>query len=378
MSTDTETEIRHTRALWLLSFALWTVAWFLNAGSEIIDVVTGDLSASVWEPVVWEFTSNYAWAVLTPFIVIFALRHRLSRSNWAKMLPLYLLAMVLFSIAHVAGMVSARKLIYWAIGDSYEFWQSIAHLGLEMIYELLKDIFTFWMLTGFAYGFDYYRRYKERELKTAQLEAQLAHARLDNLIQQLHPHFIFNTLNTISAIMHENVRAADTIITRLSDLLRLAFEKSDRQEVPLQDEVEALEIYLDIMRARYQDRLAVDMSIDPEARDALVPVLILQPLVENAIKHGVDPRPDGGRVSVSAQRKDGTIRLEVSDDGPGAEETADQLLRKGFGLSSTVERLQQLYGQAQTATLHNGPAGGFSVTLDFPYRPAAQEPQSAG
>ncbi|MEE9244912.1 MAG: histidine kinase [Gemmatimonadota bacterium] len=371
MRTDDTSQIRHSRALWLLSFAVWTVIGLLSSGSEVIDVLTGDTNASIWEPVLWELSSTYTWALLTPFIVIFTLRHKFTRIRWPKVLPLHVLAMVLFSIAHVGTMVAIRKAAYWIVGDFYDF----GNIGLETMYELFKDIVTFWTLVGFTYGFDYYRKYRARELQAAQLETQLAQVKLENLRQQLHPHFLFNTLNTISSIMHEDVRAADAIITRLSDLLRMAMDTGDRHEVPVQEEIEALQIYLEIMQSRFHDRLSVALSIDPEARDALVPLLILQPLVENAIKHAVASRPGGGggRVFVTVERRNGSVRLEVRDDGPGSNETLEELLKKGFGLSSTIERLQQLYGDSQHSSVRNGPEGGFAVTLDLPYRRAASQ-----
>ncbi len=369
VTSPTAAPARHSVALWLVSFGYWTVEGLLNSGSEIIDVVTGDIDATIWEPAVWELTSSYAFALLTPFLVVFAWRHRFARATWRRTLALYLPAMIAFVLLHVAGMVGMRKVVYAVAGARYVF----GDLGLELPYEALKDVATFWILVGLAFGFDYYRRYRDRDVRAAQLESQLAAARLQHLRQQLHPHFLFNTLNTISAVMHEDVRAADAMLSRLSDLLRLATRHAGDQEVRLQEELDALDLYLEIMRVRMGDRLRSAVEVAPDARDALVPFLVLQPLVENAVKHGIAPRPGGGWLAVRAYRRNGALRLEIEDDGPGVADAAGAL-SAGFGLGGTAERLEHLYGAAARPLLGRGGRGGLRVTIDIPWRLAAPAP----
>ena len=357
--------------LWALSFALWTVEGLFGAASEVMDVVVrGRIDAAAWEVFVWEISSAYAFAILTPLLVHFTLRFRFTLSRWSASLGLHLVAMLVFSLAHVGLMVAARKAVYRIAGAVYTY----DPLGFALPYELFKDVLTFWMLVGLVYGFDYYRKYRERELQSAQLQRQLAQARLKNLTNQLQPHFLFNTLNTISAIMHEDVEAADRMIAGLSDLLRLAMEKDDRSEVPLHEEIETLKVYLDIMQARFHDRLTFDLDIDPDAQSACVPPLLLQPLVENAIKHGVGTRLTGGRVRVGATKDGGVVRLYVEDDGPGVATSNRELLTKGMGLSSTVERLEQLYGPDHRFSIENNPTAGLRVVVELPYRPSPLRP----
>lgn len=356
--------------LWLLNLGFWTLVGVMNSASEIIDIVTGDWQAQYWEPVVWEMSSQYAYALLCPLLIAFALRFPFTRHTWGRILPLHFGALIAFSLLHIGAMVSMRHAAYGVAGRTYAF----GNLPLETLYELLKDSGMYWVIVGLTYGFDYYRRYRQRELETERLKTDLARAQLDNIRSRLHPHFLFNTLNTISSIMHENVAWADAMIARLSDLIRLSFDTAQQHEVPLQRELATLQVYIEIMKARHHDRLAVETDVDPATRDALVPALILQPLVENAIKYGVSSRPDGGHVLVRSSRTDGRLRLEVRDDGPGVAGTPRDALNHGFGLSSTAARLEHLYGTDQRIDLENLPGGGFSVRLDLPLHPTNRAP----
>ena len=209
----------------------------------------------------------------------------------------------------------------------------------------------------------------------SRLEAQLARAQLQVLRMQLHPHFLFNTLNTISALVHKDVRAADRMLALLGDLLRDSFEKLGAQEVALKQELNFLERYLEIEKARFQDRLIVRTEIASETLDALVPNLILQPLVENAIRHGISRRSGTGSIEVRAWREDGMLAVRIRDDGPGLPSEAVMASRGGVGLANSQARLEQLYGRAHRFDLTNRPEGGLDVTLAIPFRPA--EPPAA-
>jgi LytS/YehU family sensor histidine kinase len=233
----------------------------------------------------------------------------------------------------------------------------------------LFDFFVYWAILGVGYAFDYRERYREREAQAAALKAQLAEAQLESLKMQLHPHFLFNTLHTIAGLVRSNERRpAVDMIAGLSDLLRHALESADEQEVPLREEVKFIELYLDIQRIRFSDRLTVRIDVAPDALDALVPNLILQPLVENAIRHGVALDESAGSIVIDAYRTQETLHLRVCDDGPGLQSGWRMEESEGIGLANTSERLKHLYGSAHRFDLSNGTHGGMTAALAIPFR----------
>jgi two-component system LytT family sensor kinase len=207
----------------------------------------------------------------------------------------------------------------------------------------------------------------ERERRTLELEARLSQANLQALKMQLQPHFLFNTLNSISSLVHENPKAADDMIGSLSQFLRTTLEVSTQNEVPLRKEVEFVDHYLEIQQTRFGDRLRIDRQIDPAVMDALVPPLILQPLVENAIRYGVESRETGGTLILRATREGDSLRLEISDDGEGF---SGQILRagNGIGLSNTKARLQELYGDRHQFIITARRPAGACVKVQIPFR----------
>ena len=229
-------------------------------------------------------------------------------------------------------------------------------------------MWVYFAIVGATHALDYYRRFRERELHAAQLEGQLAQTQLQMLKMQLHPHFLFNTLNAISALMHRDLDLADRMIARLGDLLRMTLQNSGTQEVGFRHELEFIRAYLEIEQARLGPRLKVSMKCEPEVMDAAVPNLVWQPVVENAIRHGIAPRPEGGRLWMRAQRIGNRLHMEVSDDGPGLPDGPAGVLGKGIGLSNTRARLEQLYGGDHHFELSNRPGGGLCVTLTIPFR----------
>jgi two-component system, LytTR family, sensor kinase len=238
--------------------------------------------------------------------------------------------------------------------------------GLLVIGKLHANLLTYAVIVGAAHLIDYYRKYRDRELRSSRLEAKLARAELEVLKRQLHPHFLFNTLHAVSALMHRDVEAADRMLARLSDLLRLAMEDVGAQEVTLQHEMEFLERYLEIEQTRFADRLRVAVEVAPETLDALVPSLVLQPLVENAIRHGIASRAGGGRLEIRAARDGSALRLEVRDDGPGFPGGVPP--KTGVGITNTRARLEQLYGREHRFEMRNRPEGGLEILLLVPFR----------
>jgi LytS/YehU family sensor histidine kinase len=231
-------------------------------------------------------------------------------------------------------------------------------------------VMLYWLILLISYSFNYQRRYREGEVRATRLEAQLAQAQLQALKMQLHPHFLFNTLHSISALVHKNADAADKMIARLGDFLRLTLENSGAQEVSLGQELEFLKCYLEIERIRFEDRLTVQMNIEPQTLDARLPNLILQPIVENAIRHGISPRTTAGRIEIEARRLNGTLQVQVTDNGPGlpSDSSSGSIVKAGVGLANTQARLKQLYGSEHRLDLANAASGGLTVILEIPFR----------
>jgi LytS/YehU family sensor histidine kinase len=228
---------------------------------------------------------------------------------------------------------------------------------------LALQCFVYAAIVAATHGVEYYRRSRERE----QIEARLADTRLQLLSVQLQPHFLFNTLNTIAEMVHHDAEKADRMITGLSDLLRRALDLEARQEIALEEEMGLLGRYLDIQKTRFDDRLSVTTRIADDVSEAQVPVLLLQPIVENAIRHGMGARATGGSISIEAKRVASRLVITVTDDGPGI---ADEALsgRQRRGLRNTRERLEALYGTAHALDLTNLPAGGAQIAVEIPFR----------
>ena len=300
------------------------------------------------------FGEWYLWGLLAPAILWAVRRFPLERGKWVSSLPVHLFGGI--------GIALAK----WWLDNLFRHYALGLQGSISLAYVFHQNVLTYWILVGAATGYFYYRRYREGELRSAQLSAQLAQAQLQALRMQLHPHFLFNTLNAISTLVHKDPEAADRMIARLSDLLRLTLENIGVQEVPLAKELEFLERYLEIERTRFADRLRVRMEISPDTLDASTPYLILQPLVENAIRHGIAPRSSPGCVTVRAERDDNMLVLEVKDDGPGMPSRAN--VQNGVGISSTRARLEKLYGAAHRFELSDGQHGGLVVKLAFPFR----------
>jgi two-component system, LytTR family, sensor kinase len=259
--------------------------------------------------------------------------------------------------------------------DTHSF---LAQYQGELKNFFLFDVLVYWAIFGVGYAFDYRERYRERESQAAELKAQLASAQLESLKMQLHPHFLFNTLHTIAGLVRSNEKApAVNMISGLSDLLRHALESADEQEVTLQEEVKLVELYLEIQQVRFSDRLRVRMEVAPETMNAMVPNLILQPLVENAIHHGISLKSSPGLLEIKTCRANGNLQITVSDDGPGLRSDWQVESGKGIGLTNTNKRLKHLYPKSHQFDLRNREGGGTIATIVIPFRFAADEERDA-
>ena len=239
--------------------------------------------------------------------------------------------------------------------------------------EFSNDFLTYTVLVALYYFFERMRQSQAQQLAAAELQTKLARAQLENLRLQLQPHFLFNTLNTISSVMYEDVRAADAMLTQLSELLRLTLRTANSHEIPLAQELQITRLYLGIMQKRFEEKLRVTYSVDAELENSLVPQLVLQPLVENSLRHGLKDSAAGIDISIAARRENGNLILQVADTGAGlGSQTEDAVVKQGLGLANIRGRLEQLYGSAQEFAIANRPAGGAQVTLQFPFRLADQ------
>jgi sensor histidine kinase YesM len=267
---------------------------------------------------------------------------------------------VVFLVALLMGVLSSA--LAWQLTQS--LGRSFADFRWILVINAAYAVVT---LFAGNIALRYYRESRERALRAAQLETRLVAAQLKTLQQQLHPHFLFNTLHAISSLMHSDIDAADRTLIRLSDLLRLTLERLGQQDVTLEAELEFLQKYLEIEGTRFADRLVVRYDIEPGARDAFVPTLLLQPLVENAIKHGVARKSGAGHIDVSARRDNNMLWLEVRDDGIGLSEDALTALQKGIGVSTTRARLQHQFGADYRFEFHRLPQG-VAVVVAVPWR----------
>ena len=321
-----------------------------------------------WWPVFALNTAYWgAWAALSPLAFWVAARFPFERRALWRPLLVHLPAAAVFSLAHVMAMSAVAGLLrgtlsqeWWLNDVRRTFWTSV---DWEMV--------TYVALVGAEHAMRYYAIVREREIAAAQLETRLAEARLQALQRQLHPHFLFNTLHSISALMHRDLVSADRMLALLGDLLRSSLKLS-AQEITLKEELELLSKYLEIEQIRFRDRLTVTYDIPGETLDARVPSLVLQPLVENAIDHGIGPSRGGGRLDVWARRRGSELWLEVRDDGVGLR---DDLLEpspgaNGIGLSNTRSRLECLYGTAQRIEFARPAARGLIVRVVIPWREA--------
>src|SRR5438876_3294982 len=355
-----------------LIFGFWALVAVVEAAQNYASQFVMENHAFPWGLAFRRaFEEWYPWAFLTVGILWVARRLDLERASAKRWFFLHLAGSALLSLVYFAiyaGLLSGQKSVI--DGTTFEFGRVFRKL---VIYYCHVTVIIYWMIVLAHLGWHYYRRNREREAQASALATELVRARLDVLRMQLNPHFLFNTLHAISALIHEHPDDADRIVARLSDLLRVSLEQSDIQEVPLRQELSFLERYLQIEQTRFQDRLAVEMEVESGLDDVLVPSLILQPLVENAIRHGIEPREDPGRVKIGVRRLDGMLELTVSDNGPGLPETELAPRREGVGLSNTRSRLSHLYGADHRFELTPASGGGLEARLLIPCRTEAGE-----
>ena len=352
------------RRLWVepaIIFAAWAVFGMLLAHQSYIQAAIGGRQMPVYVALRAAVLEAALWAVTTLAIFWLARRFPFERARVLRAVAVHLVAAIVIALARTGVMIGMGWYLPWvrAREFSMQFWGSSS-----------QNFLFYTLLLGIAHLVVYYRRYREREQVAEQLARGLTEARLQALKMQLQPHFLFNTLNAISALIPAEAQPARRMVARLGDLLRTTLEHEATQEVTLREELAFLEPYLEIEQARLEDRLTVVMHIAPDTQDARVPHLLLQPLVENAIRHGIASRIEPGRVEISAARSaDGRfLQLEIRDDGRGVERNNDVSARRGVGLTNIRSRLEQLYGADHRFKLENQTEGGALVQIALPFR----------
>lgn len=345
-----------------LGWLLWGVMSVARLHAQVPDIS--------WRRAAWYgMPDALVWALLTPLVIhLVRLIDASKRSSWQAM-PLHLVAGVGVAFLHStgdAGIAAVRNLV----GGHQPFFGAIFRKVLTHTFQL--NLLMYFLVAGLTYYVLYSRRLSQRKRRNAELRAQLTEAQLTSLQTQLRPHFLFNALHTISSFMETDPERGQRVVRQLGDLLRASLKARDTQTVPLADELALVRSYLDVEKARFGDRLAIDFDVDADLAGAQVPALLLQPIVENAVRHGVSRNAKGGRVSIRAARRGDMLQLRVEDNGPGLVRSA-ATDSEGVGLANTRERLRALYGNAHGFSIEPADPQGVHVTIALPCseRPAA-------
>lgn len=326
-------------------------------------------------PIDWNIALNYElfywiiWIFLVPALLVFARRFRLERKRIWRHLAAHFAFALMVSFVQMKIWLIFQHALFPGAGQNpvpipsilFSFNIPLSTMGI------LNNIYHYWIIAGIYYMLDYLIKHRDREIKASRLQAQLVQAELTAMKIQIHPHFLFNTLHTIAAKARKNDNSTVIkMLVSLGDLLRKTMDYSHQQEVPLQIEMELLDNYLEIQQERFSSRLKINKVIDPGAHDVLVPNFLLQPIVENAIIHGVDKKDSIGTITIKVRKLSDHLFIEVKDDGPGLPNDWDKDSHSGLGVSNTRKRIEQLYGSNGSLLIDNRSSGGVVVTIRIP------------
>jgi hypothetical protein len=349
-------------------FGLWTLYGVFNVVVVHYRTMLYGKPMSWLDCALYEITYVWIWAAITPLVLVLSRRFPLGQGQaWRN------------GLAHVFGALAAAVLTktVWDFTalpfvEPSNVPTDWASFQKSIIRALDFSVLHYVILIVCHNAVEYYRKYEDGRLRASQLEARLATAQLHALKMQLHPHFLFNTLHSISELVHADPGRAESMIMRLSDFLRLTLEHVGVPEVPLDEEIDFLRRYLEIEQMRFEERLAVEWEIDGATLGVRVPNMILQPIVENALKHGISRNAGAGLLRISTRLEDGKLAMKVIDNGPGPQRANGNLqapVREGVGLNNTRSRLERLYGGEHHIDFRRGAEGGFEVTIRIPVRP---------
>jgi two-component system, LytTR family, sensor kinase len=345
-----------------LIWGIWTIVALFFSTQVYMMYYSGKQPIPYAKAFFVQLSACYLWALVTPLVLWLARRFRIDRHNWQRKVSFH----VALSLTFCSALITIHFIIYMIlVGRTHNITPLAAFAYLYP--NLDRWLLVYWFIFLMSHASNYYHSYREGELNASRLRTQLAQSQLEALKMQVHPHFLFNTLHSISALLTKDTEAARKMISRLGDFLRLTLENAGTMEVTLQQEIEFLHGYLEIERIRFQDRLTTEIIIDPEVLNARVPNLILQPIVENAMRHAI-ANCNSGTVEIVAMPRNGVLRIEVKDNGPGLLIEGRTSIKggKGVGLTNTRARLTALYGADHLFELTNRPSGGLIVTLEIP------------
>lgn len=347
-------------AVWFVFASLVVGRLFIDPDRTARPPITG------FPDIAWRMSIYVLWALFTPLVFWLSSRTGLGPARSVSRIGLHLLSAI--SIATIMDAYS--DVVYRHVLKSPEEREALMEVISGSFYDVVRlgflwELIIYAAILAVGFARDYYRRFQERQMQAARLQAQLTEARLDALRMQINPHFLFNTLHAISSMVERNPAGVRKMVARLSALLRHTLDHDGAQETTLARELDMLDDYLAIMQVRFEHRLTVRKDVNPDVHDAMVPDMILQPIVENAIKHGVTKRSSPGWVEIIAERSGDQLMLAVEDNGPGA--ALDDELPKGVGLNNVRSRLNQMYGDDASLQLTTGREGGVRATLTFPY-----------
>ena len=348
--------IQSTRVRVGISVVTWWTAFGIISALQYRQMASTDQRTVEWmRALVPSMTSAWLWIPATVLAIVVTRRFPIGALALRQSLPPH--------IAATLAVVLYRALMVIVLNDAIHWYKTLPSLDVMLITSVFNNVFFYWLITAAAHALHFAEnsRLRETQLKDAQLSAIAA---------RLQPHFLFNALNTIAALISENPRGAERAVVQLSGLLRRSIDVSGQVMVPLAEELRLVSDYLDLEQARFEERLAVDWSIADEARDALVPHFVLQPLVENSIRHGFQPIPGSMTIHIAANRSNGSLNLAIADNGAGFDEST---AREGLGISTTRARLDAVFNGNYSFIVSSARGNGTKVILDLPYREAPRD-----
>ena len=356
---------------WLVVLAIWSLLALLSVSQTALYLAQHAAPIPWRSLAIGRMANWYTCALFLPLLFWLARHHPVERTSWQRTVPLALLVCL--------GCAVAKSVVYLPVARY--LGQRDASLRALLTTDTVSEFTTFGYVLGLIYAVEFYRRYQLRQADTARLENELTRARLDALVSQLRPHFLFNTMGAIGELIHQDPAAADQMLMLLSDLLRETLRRPGDTDIPLPDEIALVARYVDIMRVRYGSRLSVELDVAPQCLEAVVPAFVLQPLVENAFEHGIARRSGPGRVRIAAGvvgagRSERRLVLTVEDDGLGLAATTSA---DGMGIGATRQRLMRRYADHQRLRVEPRSGGGTRATIEIPFviaRPGAMRGES--